>query len=125
MGECRCTARLIRLTTIMLTALTCLSAPLHGDVISQPDAGFVVKLTAETTAQLAETWRMLVVPAEWWSGDHTCSRDAGNLYIDAEAADVSARSCPDPADAPAGQLRAHVLENAPHHGILRMSGALR
>lgn len=117
------------LAAVMLAMPATHAAPLQAAVTAQSDAGFVVKLTAETTAPPAETWRMLVSPAKWWSSDHTWSHDAANLYLDAQASGCFCEKLPKPADAPVGQRigsaeHMHVIFADPQGGILRMSGAL-
>lgn len=117
------------LVVAALAALAIPSAPLGAEVVTQSEAGFVVKLTADTSAQPADTWAALIVPAKWWSSDHTWSHDAANLYLDAQATGCFCEKLPKPADAPAGQRMGsvehmHVIFADPQRGILRMSGAL-
>ncbi|MDL2353169.1 MAG: hypothetical protein QFC78_10025 [Pseudomonadota bacterium] len=117
------------LVVAALAALAIPSAPLGAEVVTQSEAGFVVKLTADTSAQPADTWAALIAPAKWWSSDHTWSHDAANLYLDAQATGCFCEKLPKPADAPAGQRMGsvehmHVIFADPQRGILRMSGAL-
>ena len=119
----------ILLAAVLLAALIFPGAPLQAEVTAQSDAGFVVKLTTETTAPPADAWRMLVAPAKWWSSDHTWSHDAANLYLDAQASGCFCEKLPKPVDAPVGQRlgsveHMHVIYADPQRGILRMSGAL-
>ncbi len=117
------------LVAVTLAALAVPAAPLQAEVATLSDAGFVVKLTADTTAPPDAAWRMLIVPAKWWSSDHTWSHDAGNLYLDAQASGCFCEKLPKPSDASAGQRlgsveHLHVIFADPQRGILRMSGAL-
>ena len=82
--------KLTLLAAVTLSGLAVPVAPLQADVAAQSDAGFVVKLTADTTAPADAAWRMLIVPAKWWSSDHTWSHDAANLYLDAQGSGSAA-----------------------------------
>ena len=117
------------LAAVTLSVLIVPVAPSQAEVAAQSDAGFVVKLTAETTAPQDATWRMLIAPAKWWSSDHTLSHEAANLYLDAQASGCFCEKLPKSADAPAGERlgsveHMHVIFADPRRGILRMSGAL-
>lgn len=123
----------MRITTLFgaafLSVLVIAPVPLQAEVIAQSDAGFVVKLSADTTAAPADAWRMLVAPAKWWSSDHTWSHDADNLYLDAQASGCFCEKLPKPADAPAGQRigsveHMHVIFADPQRGMLRLRGSL-
>ena len=116
-------------TVAALSVLPLSAAPLRAEVAAQSDAGFVVKLSADTTASPADAWAMLIAPAKWWSSDHTWSHDAANLYLDAQGTGCFCEKLPKPADAPAGQRlgsveHMHVIFADPQRGILRLSGAL-
>ena len=70
-----------------------------------------------------------MVPSRWWSGDHTYSGDAANLYLDAQATGCFCEKLPRPADAPADQRMGsvehmHIVYADPQRGILRMTGGL-
>ena len=117
------------LAAAALSMLLAPAEPSQAEIVAQSEAGFVIKLTAETTAPQDVAWRMLIAPAKWWSSDHTWSHDAANLYLDAQATGCFCEKLPKPADAPAGQRlgsaeHMHVIFADPQRGILRMSGAL-
>jgi hypothetical protein len=121
--------KIVLLAAVVLSTLVLPVAPLQSEVVALSDAGFVVKLTAETTAPPDAAWRMLIAPAKWWSSDHTWSNDASNLYLDAQASGCFCEKLPKPADAPAGQRigsveHMHVIYADPQRGVLRMRGAL-
>ena len=118
-----------KLAAAVLAALTFLAAPLQAEVIAQSDAGFVVKLTTETTAPPTAAWRMWVTPATGWSSDRTWSHNAANLYFDAQVSGCFCEKLPKPLEALGGQRigsveHMHVINVDPQRGILRMSGAL-
>lgn len=117
------------LVSAMLAALSLSSAATRAEVVAQSDAGFVVKHSAEVAADPMAVWKVLVVPSKWWSSDHTWSKDAANLYIDAQATGCFCEKLPKPADAPAEQRMGsvehmHVIFADPQRGVLRMTGAL-
>jgi hypothetical protein len=115
-----------------IAALALLAAPVslaHAEVTAQSPAGFVIKHSAETAASKADTWQALITPSKWWSGDHTYTGDAANLYLDAQATGCFCEKLPKPADAPAGQRMGsvehmHVVYADPQRGVLRMVGGL-
>ena len=117
------------LAAALLAALAVPQGSGHAEVVAQSEAGFVVKLSADTAASPAESWRTLIAPAKWWSSDHTWSHDAANLYLDAQASGCFCEKLPKPADAPAEQRigsveHMHVIFADPQRGVLRMSGSL-
>ena len=76
----------------------------------------------------ASVWAVLIVPAKWWSSEHTFSNDAANLYLDAQASGCFCELLPKPKDAPEGQRRGSVehlrVVYVRPNAALRMLGAL-
>lgn len=109
-----------------------LSAPAQlarAEVASQDEAGFVVRLQADTPASKTEVWKALIAPGKWWSDEHTYSGKAANMYIDAQASGCFCEKLPKPADAPEDQRMGsvehmHVVYADPQRGVLRMVGGL-
>lgn len=106
-------------------------APLaaKAEVVQQSDAGFVVKHSAEVAADPQTVWKTLIAPAKWWSSDHTWSKNAENLYLDAQATGCFCERLPKPAEAPEGQRQGsvehmHIVFADPQRGVLRMTGGL-
>jgi hypothetical protein len=58
-----------------------LAAPAQAEIVSRADTGLVVRQVAEVTASPEDSWKAMVTPADWWSGEHSFSGDAGNLSI--------------------------------------------
>jgi len=117
------------LAPALLTALTLTPLAARAEVAQQSDAGFVVKHSAEVAADQQTVWKALIAPAKWWSSDHTWSKDAANLYLDAQATGCFCEKLPKPEGAPADQRMGsvehmHVIFADPQRGVLRMSGAL-
>lgn len=118
-------------TKLLVAALALVAPcmPARAEVVAQSDAGFVVKRSVEVAADQQAVWNALIAPAKWWSSDHTWSRNAANLYLDAQAGGCFCEKLPKLADAPADQRMGsvehmHVIFADPQRGILRMSGAL-
>lgn len=117
------------LAPALLAALALGSQAARAEVVAQSDAGFVVRHSAEVAGDRQTVWKALIAPAKWWSSDHTWSKDAANLYIDAQATGCFCEKLPRPADAPADQRMGsvehmHVVFADPQRGVLRMVGAL-
>lgn len=109
--------------------LALLATPASAEVVAANDAGFVIKLSAEAQAPKADAWKVLTAPARWWSGTHTYSGDAANLWIDAQATGCFCEKLPRPKDAPDTQRigsveHMHVVYADPQAGVLRMTGGL-
>ena len=119
-----------KLAAIALLALVATPVPLaQAEVTANSPAGFVIKHSAEIAAPKAAVWQALVTPSKWWSGKHTYSGDAANLYLDAQATGCFCEKLPKPADAPVGQRMGsvehmHVVYADPQGGVLRMVGGL-
>jgi uncharacterized protein YndB with AHSA1/START domain len=73
---------------ICAAALTCASmgsGRAAADVLNVAANGFEVRETAHTAAPPDQVYAALLQPARWWSSDHTFSRSAANLVLDARA----------------------------------------
>ncbi len=115
-----------RLSLAVLALTT--AAPVSAAVTTVAEAGFVVRLVAETTASAEEAWDALVKPAGWWDDAHTYSGDAANLTIDARASGCFCEALPVPTDArrgaQAGSVEHMRVIYAEPGRFLRMSGGL-
>lgn len=113
---------------ILTAASLVLATPALAEVKDSTDAGVVIRLTEEVTATPQESWKALIAPGDWWSGEHTYSGDAKNLYIDAQATGCFCEKLPRPKDAPEDQRigsieHMHVIYAEPNR-VLRMTGGL-
>lgn len=104
-------------------------APAGAEVTAVSEAGFVIRLEAETPANKTDAWQALIAPGRWWSSEHTYSGDAANMYIDAQATGCFCEKLPKPAGEPEGQRMGsvehmHVVYADPPQGVLRMKGGL-
>lgn len=120
----------MRLLPTMLAALplALLASPACAEVVASSEAGFVIRLTEEVIATPQESWKMLLTPGEWWSGAHTYSGDAKNLYLDAQATGCFCEKLPRPKDAPEDQRNGSVehmhIAFAEPGRVLRLTGGL-
>jgi len=70
----------MRKLIVPLAAITCL---VHADVVDSASGGFDLKTTISIKATPDEVYRRLIQNVgDWWSPDHTYSRDAHNLSIE-------------------------------------------
>jgi hypothetical protein len=74
----------------MGTAALVLAASMVGEraaaeVVSVAGNGFEIRETAHTAASSDKVYAALLLPAHWWSSDHTFSGSAANLVLDARA----------------------------------------
>lgn len=118
----------MRLILPALLAAALFAAPAQAEVAAKGDAGFVVHLEADAAQPPRDVWATLIAPAKWWNGEHTFSKDAANLYLDAQASGCFCELLPKPKDAPEGQRRGsveHMRVLYVEPGVaLRMAGAL-
>lgn len=56
-----------------------------AEVVSAAGNGFEVRETAHIAAAADKVYAALLIPANWWSSDHTFSHSAANLALDARA----------------------------------------
>ncbi|HME40991.1 MAG TPA: SRPBCC domain-containing protein [Steroidobacteraceae bacterium] len=56
-----------------------------AEVFSVAGNGFEVRESAHMSAAPDKVYAALLLPAQWWSSDHTFSRNAANLVLDARA----------------------------------------
>lgn len=101
----------------------------HAEVSGLTEAGFVSRNEVTVEASPGEAWQQTVAINRWWSGEHTYSGDAANLYLDPQATGCFCEKLPVPKDAPPGQRmgsieHAHVVYADPVRRVLRMIGGL-
>lgn len=120
----------MRLLPTMLAALplALMALPASAEVVASSETGFVIRLAEEVTATPQESWKVLLTPGEWWSGEHTYSGDAKNLYLDAQATGCFCEKLPRPKGAPEDQRNGsiehmHIVYAEPNR-VLRLTGGL-
>jgi uncharacterized protein YndB with AHSA1/START domain len=90
-----------------------------AEVTSVASTGFEVRETVHVAAAPDKAYAALLLPARWWGSDHTFSRNADNLKLDARAGGCWCETLPDGGSAE--HLR--VVFAAPGKA-LRLRGAL-
>jgi hypothetical protein len=80
-------SRIVMRTSAMLLAVTVVigAQRTQGEVLNVANNGFEVRETAHTAAPSDKVFAALLVPARWWSSDHTFSGNAANLVLEAHA----------------------------------------
>jgi len=66
-----------------------------AEVLSTTANGFEVRETAHSAASPDKVYAALLLPARWWSSDHTFSGSAANLVLDARAGGCWCETLPD------------------------------
>mgnify|MGYP006204358681 CR=1 FL=1 len=106
----------------LLFAATCIASPAASKVIDQSDIGFTIAHTAQVAATPADVWKMLRMPQNWWSKDHSWSGDAANFWLDSQAGGCFCEKLPDTGAGVGSVQHARVLFSKPGQ-MLRLSGA--
>lgn len=104
----------------MIAALT-LAPAATAKVVDQSEAGFTVAHTAQVAATPADVWKMLRMPQNWWSKDHSWSGDAANFWLDSQAGGCFCEKLPDAGAGVGSVQHARVLFSKPGQ-LLRLSG---
>ena len=118
---------MLRSSLVLASVLAVDAQPAAAEVVAQSEAGFIVRETAEVTADPAQTWQALIAPQKWWSKAHTFSGDSANLYLDAQGGGCFCEKLPLQNGAPGarGGSVAHMrVVYADPGKALRMVGAL-
>lgn len=84
----------IALTTVVLSALL-LALPAGAAVESTTENGFSVKETVHLAAPASRVYAAIIQPAKWWNPEHTFSKSAANLTLDARAGGCFCEKSPD------------------------------
>jgi hypothetical protein len=66
-----------------------------AEVVTVAANGFEVRETAHTAAPSDKVYAALLLPAHWWSSEHTFSGRAANLVLDAHAGGCWCETLPD------------------------------
>jgi hypothetical protein len=108
---------------VMCTAVLALTS-LAGEraaaeVVAVAANGFEVRETARTVAPSDKVYAALLLPAHWWSSEHTFSGSAANLVLDAHAGGCWCETLPD-----GGSVEHLRVVYVSPGKILRLRGAL-
>lgn len=75
----------MRLFFAAVLAAGLFAAPAQAAVTSSTAGGFLIQSEANVSASPEQAWRALTQIGNWWNGEHSYSRDAHNLTLDARA----------------------------------------
>ncbi|WP_223181456.1 hypothetical protein [Sphingopyxis sp. LK2115] len=107
---------------ILATGGLTLAPGATAKVIDQSEIGFTVAHTAQVAAAPADVWKMLRMPQNWWSKDHSWSGDAANFWLDSQAGGCFCEKLPDTGSGLGSVQHARILFARPNE-LLRLSGA--
>lgn len=108
--------------TAVAAAIAFAPAAATAKVIDQSEAGFTVAHTVQVAATPADVWKMLRVPQNWWSKEHSWSGDAANFWLDSQAGGCFCEKLPDGGSGVGSVQHARILFAKPGQ-MLRLSGA--
>jgi hypothetical protein len=94
----------------------------NAKVVDQSEAGFTVAHTAQVAATPADVWKMLRMPQNWWSKEHSWSGDGANFWLDSQAGGCFCEKLPDSGSGVGSVQHARILFSKPNQ-MLRLSGA--
>ena len=72
----------LRLALTLLPLTLGLPFVAQAEVVSATSDHFTLKLEATSDLSPEDVWARLIVPADWWLGDHSYSGDAANMSLD-------------------------------------------
>lgn len=111
------------LTRFAVLGMLALAPAAHAKVIDQSESGFTVAHTAQVAASPADVWKMLRMPQNWWSKEHSWSGDAANFWLDSQAGGCFCEKLPDTGAGLGSVQHARIVFAKPNE-LLRLSGAL-
>jgi len=100
-----------------------LATPSAAKLIDQTEAGFTSAHSARVAASPDDVWKMLRMPQNWWSGEHSWSGDATNFWMDTQAGGCFCEKLPGGEGQMGSVQHARILFAKPGE-MLRLSGAL-
>jgi hypothetical protein len=75
----------LAISVAALALASMMAEPAAAEVLSVSGNGFEMRETAHTAGSPEKAYATLLLPARWWSSDHTFSGNAANLVLDARA----------------------------------------
>jgi hypothetical protein len=110
--------KLLMCTAVLALALAA-GERAAAEVVAVAANGFELRETAHTSAPSDKVYAALLLPAHWWSSEHTFSGSAANLVLDARAGGCWCESLPD-----GGSVEHLRVVYVSPGKILRLRGAL-
>jgi uncharacterized protein YndB with AHSA1/START domain len=102
-----------------VAAALVMATPAAAAVTDLAPDGFAVEATAHIAASPDKVYAAIGKPAQWWSPDHTFSRNAANLSLDEEAGGCFCEKLPN-----GGSVQHMIVVYAAPGKMLRLRGAL-
>jgi uncharacterized protein YndB with AHSA1/START domain len=90
----------------------------HAAVVDNTPTGFEIEQTVHIAAPPDAVYAALIVPAKWWSSQHTFSGNASNLKLDAKGGGCFCENWPD------GSVQHATVVDAEPGKVLRLRGPL-
>jgi hypothetical protein len=81
--------------TAVLAVASAAGGRAAAEVVTVAANGFEARETAHTAAPSDKVYAALLLPAHWWSSEHTFSGSAANLVLDAHAGGCWCETLPD------------------------------
>ena len=106
------------LSVATLVAVACFDCPLDAAVVDNTPNGFQIEQTVHIAAPPEAVYAALIVPAKWWSSEHTFSGSAANLRLEAKGGGCFCESWPD------GSVQHATVVDAEPGKVLRLRGPL-
>ncbi len=75
----------MRLTRGLPVLASLIFLPAHAEIASVSAAGFELHYAMHVASAPDKIYAALIVPARWWSSEHTFSQNAANLTLEAKA----------------------------------------
>ena len=122
------TRRLMKSCSGVAVLALLVTVPAQAEIASEAGNGFSVTHEVTVSADPEATYAMVRSPSKWWSGEHTFTLNAENLYMDAQAGGCFCELIPAEGDAIDRSLRGSVqhmrILYAEPGKLLRLTGAL-
>jgi uncharacterized protein YndB with AHSA1/START domain len=106
------------LSTASVVVLALLGGAASAAVVDNTPTGFQIEQTVHIAAPPDVVYAALIVPAKWWSSNHTFSGSASNLRLEARGGGCFCESWPD------GSVQHAVVVDAEPGKALRLRGPL-
>jgi hypothetical protein len=107
------------IAAVLMVLATAAGKHASAEVVNVAGNGFEVRETAHSTAAPDKVYGEILLPAHWWSSDHTFSGSAANLVLDARAGGCWCESLPG-----GGSVQHLTVVFVSPGKMLRMRGAL-
>lgn len=122
------TAKKTALAVAFFTCVALMPSTASAEVTDQSDNGFSIIYIGDVAASPEDIWRTILLPATWWSADHSWSGNAENFYIEPKVNGCFCELLMDEQDdgttIQAGEVEHMRIIHINKDRVLRMAGAL-